>query len=44
MSASIKEQLIIVLKNHLYPDASDHLEANAYLLAQFVNKSNSIIL
>lgn len=41
MSASIKEQLIIVLKNHLDPDASDDLEANAYLLAQFADRSNS---
>lgn len=41
MSASIKEQLIIVLKNHLYTDDLNHLEANAYLLAQFADKSNS---
>jgi len=41
MSASIKEQLIIVLRKHLYPDASDNLEVNAYLLALFADKSNS---
>jgi hypothetical protein len=41
MSASIKAQLISVLRDHLYREASDHLEVNAYLLAQFADKSNS---
>ena len=41
MSTSIKEQLIPVLRKHLYKDASDQIEVNAYLLAQFANKSNS---
>ena len=41
MSTSIKEQLIPVLRKHLYKDASDQIETNAYLLAQFANKSNS---
>lgn len=41
MSSSIKERLTNVLRKHLYSDASDHLEINAYLLAQFSNQSNA---